>query len=196
MATKGRPKTLENRTNTSISLPQEFLDFVKASGKDNSAYIRELIAEKMKSMESPVGKLRQEIAEREKHVEDELFLIQMLKTRLAEEEENEARKQQEIEETEEKEAKLKEYIIGKFNFIANSRARSTKTRIETKKPWQFSLQPRNRHQLPVTKVYIIALAASLLALCFFPAWPVLVEEPKVQVQVKIGLLVAPSISKE
>lgn len=78
----------------------------------------------------------------------------------------------------------------------HSRARSTKTRIETKKPWQFSLQPRNRHQLPVTKVYIIALAASLLALCFFPAWPVLVEEPKVQVQVKIGLLVAPSISKE
>ena len=119
MAKKGRPKTLENRTNTSISLPQEFLDFVKASGKDNSAYIRELIAEKMKSMESPVGKLRQEIAEREKHVEDELLLIQMLKTRLAEEEENEARKQQEIEETEEKEAKLKEYIIGKFNFIAN-----------------------------------------------------------------------------
>jgi len=78
----------------------------------------------------------------------------------------------------------------------HSRERCIKTRIETKKPWQFSLQPLTRCQLPDTKVYIIALAASRLALCFFPAWPVLVEEPKVQVQVKIGLLVEPSISKQ
>ena len=117
--TRGRPKILEKRTNTSISLAQDDLEFIKSFGKENSVFIRELIAEKRKSVESPIGKIKQEIAEREKHVEDELFLIQMLKTRLAEEEENEARKQQEIEETEEKEAKLKEYIIGKFNFIAN-----------------------------------------------------------------------------
>lgn len=119
MATKGRPRTLENRTNTSISLPQEYLDFVKLSGKDNSAYIRELIAEKMKSMESPIGKIKQEIEERKKHVEEELFLIQMLETRLAEEEAKAEKKLQEKAKEEDNKIKLKEFIIERFSFIVN-----------------------------------------------------------------------------
>ncbi len=118
MATRGRPTILEKRTNTSISLSQGDMDFIKSFGKENSVFIRELIAEKRKSVESPVGKIKQEIVERKKHVEEELLLIQLLETRLAEEEENEAKKRQEIEEIEEKEAKLREYLLSKFNFIA------------------------------------------------------------------------------
>jgi hypothetical protein len=116
---RGRPTILERRITTSISLSQDDMDFIKLSGKENSAFIRELIAEKRKSVESPIGKIRQEIAERKKHVEEELLLIQLLETRLREEEEKEATKQQEMRETEENEAKLREYIVGKFNFIAN-----------------------------------------------------------------------------
>lgn len=116
---RGRPTILERRINTSISLSQDDLDFIKSTGKENSSFIRELIAEKRKSVESPIGKIRQEIAERKKHVEEELLLIQLLETRLREEEEKEATKQQEMRETEENEAKLREYIVGKFHFIAN-----------------------------------------------------------------------------
>ena len=103
---RGRPKILEKRTNTSISLSQDDLDFIKSLGKENSVFIRELIAEKRKSVESPIGKIKQEIEERKKHVEEELLLIQMLETRLAEEEEKEAIKQQETEELEEKDKEI------------------------------------------------------------------------------------------
>ena len=116
---RGRPTILEKRTNTSISLSQDDLDFIKALGKENSVFIRELIAEKRKSVESPIGKIRQEIAERKKHVEDELLLIQMLETRLIEEEEKAKLEQEEKTAEEEKDAKLKEYIISRFDFITN-----------------------------------------------------------------------------
>lgn len=117
MATRGRPTILKDRTNTSISLSHDDLEFIRSFGKDNSVVIRELIAEKRKSVESPVGKLKQEIAERKKNVQDELLLIEMLETRLMEEKEKEAQKLQEIDEIEEKNAKIKEDILSKFDYI-------------------------------------------------------------------------------
>jgi len=119
MGRRGRPTILEKRTNTSISLPQDDLDFIKSLGKENSVFIRELIAEKRKSVESPIGKIRQEIAERKKHVEDELLLIQLLETRLIEEEEKAKREQEEKAVEDENRAKLKEFIVSRFSFITN-----------------------------------------------------------------------------
>jgi len=116
---RGRPTVLEKRTNTSISLSQDDLDFIKTFGKENSAFIRELIAEKRKSVESPIGKIKQEIAERKKHVEDELLLIQMLETRLVEEEEKAKHEQEEKVAEEENKTKLKEFIVSRFSFIIN-----------------------------------------------------------------------------
>jgi DNA gyrase/topoisomerase IV subunit A len=117
--TRGRPKILEHRINTSVSLTQDDVDFIRSLGKENSEFFRELIAEKKKSMESPVGKLEREIAEKEKHIEEEQLLVQMMKTRLAEEREKEAQKQQEIEEKEENEIKFKEFILSRVDFIVN-----------------------------------------------------------------------------
>lgn len=118
----GRPKKIVKRTNTSISLSEDDMEFLKSFGKENSAVIRELIAEKRKSMESPIGKIRQEIEERKKHVEDELLLIQMRENRLVEEEENAEKEQREKACIDENRRKMKDFIISRYEFIKSHRS--------------------------------------------------------------------------
>ena len=118
----GRPTKIVNRRNTSISLSDEDMQYIKRSGKETSVLFRELLAEKRKSEESPVGKIKQEIAEKKKHVEEELLLIQLLETRLKEEEEKAERKLQEKAAEDENMTKLKEFIIKRFNFIVGHKS--------------------------------------------------------------------------